>query len=175
MRFVLLRSFSLLLPILLAACAPLPAEQKLTTNEETYRVAEHTDPEADRLVSAQIDLVSRRTRAVCVTPEFQSYFQHTPCLPSGMTDKHLSDKRLPTAEELRAAKRVFAQIDEMNHETLAVMQKTQDTRYTELAEKIRYFYTPKIERLQNELLTGRLPWNAYNARRKALNLSLIHI
>ena len=49
------------------------------------------------------------------------------------------------------------------------MQQTGDPHYKELAEKIRLFYTPKIEHLQNEFLTGRLTWAAYNAQRKAMN------
>ena len=86
-----------------------------------------------------------------------------------MTDKHLADKKLPTAAELRIAKRVFSRIDDMNRDTLAVMLQTEDPYYKELAEKIRLFYTPKIERLQNDFLTGRITWAAYNAQRKAMN------
>ena len=71
--------------------------------------------------------------------------------------------------ELRIAKRVFNQIDDMNRDTLKVMRQTEDPYYKELAEKIRLFYTPKIERLQNEFLTGRITWAAYNAQRKAMN------
>ena len=156
------------LALILSACAPLPANpddpQAVAAQEEAK-----AEEAARAAVQKQIDLVARHTRAICVAPENRNYFQHTPCLPVDVTEKHLSDKRLPTAAELRIAKRVFSRIDDMNRDTLAVMQETSDPFYEELAEKILHFYTPKIERLQNEFLTGRLTWAAYNAQRKALN------
>ena len=144
------------LALILSACAPLPPSQDdpaaLAAAEEA-RAREAARTEAQLAVKKQIDLVAR----------------HTPCLPVEVTDKHLADKKLPTAAELRIAKRVFSRIDDMNRDTLAVMLQTEDPYYKELAEKIRLFYTPKIERLQNEFLTGRITWAAYNAQRKAMN------
>lgn len=156
------------LALILSACAPLPPSQDdpaaLAAAEEA-RAREAARTEAQLAVKKQIDLVARHTRAICVAPENRAYFRHTPCLPVEVTDKHLADKKLPTAAELRIAKRVFSRIDDMNRDTLAVMLHY----YKELAEKIRLFYTPKIERLQNEFLTGRITWAAYNAQRKAMN------
>lgn len=160
------------LALILSACAPLPPSQDdpaaLAAAEEA-RAREAARTEAQLAVKKQIDLVARHTRAICVAPENRAYFRHTPCLPVEVTDKHLADKKLPTAAELRIAKRVFSRIDDMNRDTLAVMLQTEDPYYKELAEKIRLFYTPKIERLQNDFLTGRITWAAYNAQRKAMN------
>ena len=160
------------LALILSACAPLPPSHDdpaaLAAAEEA-RAQEAARTEAQLAVKKQIDLVARHTRAICVAPENRAYFRHTPCLPVEVTEKHLADKKLPTSEELRIAKRVFSRIDDMNRDTLAVMQQTEDPYYKELAEKIRHFYTPKIERLQNEFLTGRITWAAYNAQRKAMN------
>ena len=160
------------LALILSACAPLPptqADAAALAAAAEARAREGARTEAQLAVKKQIDLVARHTRAICVAPENRAYFRHTPCLPVEVTDKHLADKKLPTAAELRIAKRVFSRIDDMNRDTLAVMLQTEDPYYKELAEKIRLFYTPKIERLQNEFLTGRITWAAYNAQRKAMN------
>lgn len=158
--------------LILAACAPMPSTKddpaaKATRQEALAKEAAHTA--AQEAVQKQIDLVARHTRAICVAPENRAYFRNTPCLPVEVTEKHIANKTLPTAAELRIAKRVFNQIDDMNRDTLEVMRQTEDPYYKELAEKIRLFYTPKIERLQNEFLTGRITWAAYNAQRKAMN------
>ena len=126
------------LALILSACAPLPPSQDdpaaLAAAEEA-RAREAARTEAQLAVKKQIDLVARHTRAICVAPENRAYFRHTPCLPVEVTDKHLADKKLPTAAELRIAKRVFSRIDDMNRDTLAVMLQTEDPYYKELAEK----------------------------------------
>ena len=120
------------LALILSACAPLPPspdDPAVLAAAEEARAQEAARTEAQLAVKKQIDLVARHTRAICVAPENRAYFRHTPCLPVEVTEKHLADKKLPTAAELRIAKRVFSRIDDMNRETLAVMQQTGDPHY----------------------------------------------
>ena len=104
------------LALILSACAPLPPspdDPAVLAAAEEARAQEAARTEAQLAVKKQIDLVARHTRAICVAPENRAYFRHTPCLPVEVTEKHLADKKLPTAAELRIAKRVFSRIDDM--------------------------------------------------------------
>lgn len=169
MHALLRFALPLSLVLTLGACAlPQGASDADATSESIDRL-HVSDPTAEQRVREQIDLVSRRTRALCVAPENKAYFRHTPCLPIGVTEAHLKDQAKPTKAELDIARRVFAQLDEMNLQTQAVMRETNEPHYEALADKIERFYTPRIQHLQNEFLTGRLSWAAYNAERKKMN------
>lgn len=118
---------------------------------------------------ARIEEVASRMRAACVADDYQPYFKKTACLPGGITEEMLADRTRITAAQKRAAREVFALTHALNEETRRIMIEsgTPEERARALASQSER--DPLISALQEDLLSGRITWGGYNARRLELH------
>ncbi|WP_297613161.1 hypothetical protein [uncultured Sutterella sp.] len=156
--------------LLLAGCAVPPADQSDISSIQT--TAEKKGTQSLRREPSQYELriteVGNRMRAACVAEAFQPYFRKSACLPNGITEAMLSDRTRITREQRRAAEGVFELTHELNEETRRIMIETGTPEEARIAEESRTLSDPRIEAMQEGLLTGTLTWGEYNMRRLEL-------
>ncbi len=100
--------------------------------------------------------------------DFQSYFKKSPCLPSGITETHLKDKSRITKEQKKATARLFARQHELNAKTRAIMMESLDPEMMRMAQQSETRVMPRVDELQQALLSGRITWGEYNRTRLAI-------
>ena len=171
-------AFALLFAALfgLSACAPLqPVEAPAAGSGENAGAAAPQGSTAETGTSSgslseeayheRIAEVSKILRAVCTAPVNQPYFDKTPCLPPGITEKHLTDKTRITAAQKKAAEQVFARIHRLNEDTRKMMIESGNPEYARLARTSLQVVDPRVDALQRSLLSGQITWGEYNRER----------
>lgn len=163
--------FALVAVISLSACTTtgVGVNRSQTPTEGGSAESAHETPELSDAVSEQyherIAVVAREIRAVCSSAANQAYFGHTPCLPAGMTDKHLRDRTRITPEQKKVAQRIFDQLHRLNEETRTFMTESGSPELVTLARHSRETVDPQIQALQDALLSGSITWGEYNRSR----------
>ena len=112
-----------------------------------------------------IAAVAREVRAVCSAAVNQAYFSRTPCLPSGMNESHLRDRTHITAEQKKAALRVFEHLRRLNEDTRRLMTESGSDELMTLARRSRESVDPQIQKIQSALTSGSISWGEYNRSR----------
>lgn len=147
--------------LLLAACgAPSPSP------DEDLRGAGPTTITPD--YRARIAAVTRLMAEICSRESTQAYYAKTPCLPSGMKRSQVSDASRATWAEKQAAREAFAAMKQMNEETRRLMTASGLEEYRAIVQHSREKVDPRVERMQNGLLSGVLTWGEYNRERLRL-------
>ena len=155
---------------LLSLAAVLSLSACTTTGTVPERVQSETAdlPEDDPVTeqyNERIAAVAREVRAVCSAAVNQAYFSRTPCLPSGMHESHLRDRTRITAEQKKAAARVFEHLRRLNEETRTLMTESGNAELMTLARRSRESVDPKIHEIQSALISGSITWGEYNRSR----------
>ncbi len=169
-------AFALLFAALLglSACAPLqPVKAPAAGSGENAGAAAAQENVAgtssgslsEEAYHERIAEVSKILRAVCTAPVNQPYFDKTPCLPPGITEKHLMDKTRITAAQKKAAEQVFARIHRLNEDTRKMMIESGNPEYARLARTSLQVVDPRVDALQRSLLSGQITWGEYNRER----------
>lgn len=162
MRFLPTFLLSLAAVLSLSACT--------TTGTGPARVRSEAPalPEDDPVTeqyNERIAAVAREVRAVCSAAVNQAYFSRTPCLPSGMHESHLRDRTRITAEQKKAAARVFEHLRRLNEETRTLMTESGNSELMTLARRSRESVDPQIQEIQSALISGTITWGEYNRSR----------
>lgn len=119
-------------------------------------------------VARRFQSVKGLMERVCAQPSNQAYFAKTPCLATTLTDAQASDKSFATEAEIKAAKRVFAQIAAINTKTRAIMKASGQDAHADAVRQSEAQIDPQVKENQEALLTGKATWGAYNSRRSIL-------
>lgn len=165
MRYLSL--LSLIAVIALSGCTTVPPSQPTPLPPEPSRPVIEVQADNQEYLE-QIASVAREMRGICAASDFQSYFKKSPCLPSGITETHLKDKSRITKEQKKATARLFARQHELNAKTRAIMMESSDPEMMRMAQLSETRVMPRVDELQQALLSGRITWGEYNRTRLAI-------
>lgn len=159
--------------LFLAACSSVQhGEEDLAAHPEfpqqpiDWAQRQSNDP-AEEVILQRYRQAGELLKKMCFAPEYEEYFAKTPCLPTTPTKRQLSDTSRITSAQSDAARQAFAAIAKINEDTRRMMRESGLPRYTQAAQKVASLDT-LVERLQTELLSGKITWGQYNRRRARL-------
>lgn len=139
--------------------------QKSPTEAELIEMAKSLPSEDD--LRERFHQVGNVVHEICNAPEFEPYFEKTPCLPSMITAKNKSDRSRITNEQSTAMRMALREFEELNRITRRMMVQSQIEDYVLLAHRADEI---DIETRSNQrrLLGGDITWGEYNTERERL-------
>ena len=135
------------------------------TEAELIEMARSLPTEED--LKERFRQVGNVVHEICNAPEFEAYFEKTPCLPSMITDKHKADSSRISPAQGTAMRMALREFEELNRITRRMMVRSQIEDYVELARRAD---TIDIDSHRNQrlLLAGDITWGEYNTERARL-------
>ena len=150
-------------PALLASGCQIPRNSP--TEAELIEMAKSLPSEDD--LRERFHQVGNVMREICSAPEFEPYFEKTPCLPSMITEKQKSDGTRIKDDQSTAMRMALREFEELNRITRRMMVQSQIDDYVKLAHRADEIDIDTHIN-QRRLLNGEITWGEYNTERERL-------